>query len=378
MFVLDKARGARHHERNENARSLKEEGIMSRTPSPVWRVLGVAIGVVALQALMVAVFAWPATKIEPRDLPVAVAGPAPAAQAFAGQLDRARPGAFEVTTVPDAAAADRLLRDREAYAAFVLGPLVPPEATASLHEPPDPGGLAGLHVASAASPTVAQLLTQASQTLGQGRPVPVVDVVAADRDDPRGAGLAAGLLPLVLTSIAAGLLLTLRTGSRLARVLGVLTYAVLAGLAATAIVQYALGALPGDYLANAAVVALLTLAMAAAAAGLGASLGPAGVALAVLAVFLVGNPLSGVASAPELLPQPWGVVGQLLPPGAGGTLLRSVAFFDGAGAALPAWVLTAWAAAGLLLAAIPGAGRLRAPSHTRAHDPIPLRAQPTT
>src|SRR6266511_2383115 len=304
MFVLDKAGDARHHGRNENARSLKEEGTMSRTASPVWRVLGVAIGVVALQALMVAVFAWPATKIEPRDLPVAVAGPAPAAQAFAGQLDRARPGAFEVTTVPDAAAADRLLRDREAYAAFVLGPLVPPEATASLHEPPDPGGLAGLHVASDASPTVAQLLTQASQTLGQGRPVPVVDVVAADRDDPRGAGLAAGLLPLVLTSIAAGLLLTRRTGSRLARVLGVL---------------------PGDYLANAAVVALLTLAMAAAAAGLGTSLGPAGVALAVLAVFLVGNPLSGVTSAPELLPQPWGAVGQLLPPGAGGTLLRAVA-----------------------------------------------------
>src|SRR6266511_1468306 len=94
MFVLDKAGDARHHGRNENARSLKEEGIMSRTASPVWRVLGVAIGVVALQALMVAVFAWPATKIEPRDLPVAVAGPAPAAQAFAGQLDRARPAAW--------------------------------------------------------------------------------------------------------------------------------------------------------------------------------------------------------------------------------------------------------------------------------------------
>lgn len=349
---------------------------MSRTASPLWRVLGVAIGVVALQALMVTVFAWPATRLEPRDLPVAVAGPAPAAQAFASQLDRARPGAFEVTTVPDAAAADRRLRDRDAYAAFLVGPLAPSgTSTSGAGAPPGGFGLTGLHVASAASPTVAQLLTQASQTLGQGRPVPVQDVVAADGDDPRGAALASGLLPLVLTSLAAGLLLALGVGSRLARVLGVLAYAVLAGLVATAIVQYGLGALPGDYLANAAVVALLTLAMAATAAGLGATLGPAGVALAVLAVFLLGNPLSGLTAAPELLPQPWGAVGQFLPPGAGGTLLRAVAFFDGAGAATQAWVLTAWAAGGLLLAAIPAASRLRAPSRTRSHGPIPLRAQ---
>jgi len=116
---------------------------------------------------------------------------------------------------------------------------------------------------------------------------------------------------------------------------------------------------------------------AAAAAGLGTSLGLAGVALAVLAVFLVGNPLSGLTAAPELLPQPWGAVGQLLPPGAGGTLLRAVAFFGGAGAAAQAWALTAWAAGGLLLAAIPAASRLRAPSRTRSHGPIPLRAQGT-
>ena len=38
---------------------------------------------------------------------------------------------------------------------------------------------------------------------------------------------------------------------------------------------------------------------------------------------LVGNPFSGVGSAPELLPQPVGGIGQLMPPGAGGNLLRS-------------------------------------------------------
>ena len=316
---------------------------MSHGAAPLRRALGVAVVVVALQAIMVAAFAWPAANLDPRDLPVAVAGPAPATQAFAARLAQARPGAFEVTAAPDAAAADRLLRDREAYGAFLLGP----------------DGLAGLHLASAASPAVAQALTQVAQAAGQGHAVPVQDVVPAAAGDPRGAALAAALLPLILTSLVAGALLAVAVGGRAARVLGVLAYAALAGLAVTAIVQWWLDALPGDYLANAAVVALAALAMAAAAAGLGTVLGAGGIGLAVLAVFLLGNPLSGLTSAPELLPQPWGTVGQFLPPGAGGSLLRSVAFFDGAGAAVPAWVLAAWAGVGLLLAAATKASRLR-------------------
>jgi hypothetical protein len=176
-------------------------------------------------------------------------------------------------------------------------------------------------------------------------------------------------------------LLAVAVGGRAARLLGLVAYAVLAGLAVTAIVQYWLGALPGDYLANAAVVGLLALAMAAAVAGLGTLLGAGGIVLAVLVVFLLGNPLSGLTSAPELLPQPWGAVGQLLPPGASGTLLRSVAFFDGAGAATPAWVLGAWAAGGLLLAAATAGSRLRLPAGAHAGSgepggPAALRTPP--
>jgi len=331
---------------------------MPHGASPLPRALGVAILIVALQAIMVAAFAWPAANIEPRDLPVVAAGPTPATEAFAARLAQVRPGAFEVTTAPDAAAADRLLLDRQAYGAFLLGP----------------DGLTGVHVASAASPTAAQVLTQVAQAAGEDRAVPVEDVVPAAAGDPRGAALAAALLPLILTSLVAGVLLAVAVRGRLARVLGVLTYAVLAGLAVTAIVQYWLDALPGDYLANAAVVGLVALAMAAAVAGLGTLLGPGGVVLAALAVFLLGNPLSGLTSAPEMLPLPWGAVGQILPPGAGGTLLRSVAFFDGAGAAAAGWVLAAWAGAGLVLTAATEASRLRLPAGAHARAPAaPLR-----
>jgi hypothetical protein len=70
-------------------------------------------------------------------------------------------------------------------------------------------------------------------------------------------------------------------------------------------------------------------------------------------VLLLGNPLSGITSAPELLPEGWGTLGQLLPPGAAGTALRSTAFFDGAGSIAPLLVLSAWAVVGLALAMVP-------------------------
>jgi hypothetical protein len=74
-----------------------------------------------------------------------------------------------------------------------------------------------------------------------------------------------------------------------------------------------------------------------------------GLAVGAATIVLLGNPLSGLASAPELLPSGWGTLGQLLPPGATGTLLRSVSWFDGAAAGTPLLVLTTWCAAGLVL-----------------------------
>jgi len=310
-----------------------------RTPPPIALALVLAAVVVAVQALLVPMFAWPAANLAPRDLPVIVAGPAPAADAVAGQLGSAEPGAFEVSRAPDAAAADAALRDRQAYAAFVVGP----------------DGVS-LHTASAASPAVAALLTAAAQQLGAGRAVPVVDVVASDPDDPRGAGFASGFLPLGLTSMVAGILLVFLVRSRVARLVGLGAYALLAGLAGAAVLQLWLGLIPGDYLANAAVAGLFALAVSAAVAGLGAALGRPGIGLGVLLVFVFGIPLSAVSAAPELLPQPWGQFGQWLPVGAGATLLRSVAYFDGAGSAGPLWILAAWAAGGLALVSV---GRVR-------------------
>ncbi|GAA4695087.1 hypothetical protein [Phytohabitans rumicis] len=300
----------------------------------------IALAVVAFQALLVPLFAAPAANLEPRDLPVIVAGPAPAADGLAANLERARPGAFDISTEPDAASADAALRDHEAYAAFVVGA----------------DGVT-LHTASGASPTVATLLTQATQQLSGGQQVRVVDVVPTDVDDPRGAGFAAGFLPLAMTALAAGALAALVLRSRGQRLLALGTFATLAGLVVSAVLQFWLGILPDNYLLNAAAMSLFALAASATVAGLGSALGKAGVGLGALVVFLVSNPLSAVSAAPELLPEPWGAVGQWLPVGAGSTLLRSTAYFDGAGGGMALWVLAGYAVVGLALVALSRTGR---------------------
>ncbi|MEU5938434.1 hypothetical protein ABZ807_04465 [Micromonospora sp. NPDC047548] len=207
---------------------------------------------------------------------------------------------------------------------------------------------------------MAALLAEAAAEFS-GERVPVTAVVPVDPDDPRGAGFAAGFLPFALTSLLAGVLLTVLVPGRRARLVGLLGYALLAALAGTAVLHGWLGVIGGDLAAEAGAIGLFALAAAGVVAGLGALLGGPGLSLGALLVFLVGNPLSAVSAAPELLPQPWGTVGQFLPVGAGGTLLRSATFFDGASAARSVAVLAGYAAIGLVLVLV---GRARAPRPT--------------
>ena len=154
-------------------------------------------------------------------------------------------------------------------------------------------------------------------------------------------------LPLVIGGIVTGVLSGLIAPLGRRQVGLLLAGAVLAGVVAVAILQAWLGVIGGSWLANAEALSLAVLAIAATVAGLQALLGPPGIAIAALLMVLIGNPFSGIASAPELLSRPAGTIGQLMPPGAAGNLLRSTAFFDGAAAVGHAAVLAAWALFGL-------------------------------
>ena len=290
------------------------------------RAVQVVIAALALQAALVALFVVPVRTPEPHGLPVGVAGPPPAVAA----AERALGPEVEVHRYATAAEARTAIREREVY-----GALVPAERR--------------VLVASAASPAVAQML---GQHAGPG--AQVEDVVPLADGDPRGATLNALFLPLMIAAFPlAALLVRLRV--RPAAVLGAVTaFAVLGGLLLTALVGPAMDAVPGPYLAVSAVVALIVAAVALPAAALMRVLGPPGLAVAAALFVLIGNPGSGNASAPELLPGFWRVTGQLLPPGAGGQALRGAAYFDGHALAQPALVLGAWA---LLGAALLLAGR---------------------
>jgi hypothetical protein len=288
---------------------------------------GAILAVPVVVALVLTLFAWPSARLEPRDLPIGVAGARPAADAIEQRLAR-QGGAFDVQRFEDEAAAREAIEDREVYGAFVATPSAPKVLTAS-----------------AASQAVAQLLTQAA---GETRAA-TEDVVEAG---PHATGLGSSVLPLVIAGILTGIAGALLSSSAWGTAGRVLLASGLTGVLAALIVQSWLEVVDGAWVTNAAVLGLTVLAIGAALAGLHAVMGMPGLLIGALLMVFVGNPFSAVGSAPELLPQPVGAIGQLMPPGAGANLLRSTGFFDGAGGGTHLLVLAAWSLAGLALLAV--------------------------
>jgi hypothetical protein len=313
------------------ARSAHEPRREAHTVSPV----AVVLVLTALLALVLTAFALPAIKSAPHDVPIGVAGPAPAAAGIEQALASRAPGAWEVTAYADEAALAQAIRDRDVYGGLALAVTGPKVLTA-------PAG----------SPVVAQALTALASGLGQeqGQAVPVEVVVPLPAGDPRGAGLGAALLPLLIGAVAPVVAMARVVRGPWRRLVGVLATAVAVGATLAGLLHW-FGAFEGSYLLTAAAMTAVVGAMATALLGLQAVGGMFGLGLGVALFMLVGNPLSGLATAPEFLPAFWSTLGAWLPPGAGGQLLRSAAYFDGAGAGPHLVVLGAWLALGLLLLA---------------------------
>jgi hypothetical protein len=313
------------------------------------RVVALPIALTVAVSVIVLAFLWPALTSEPRDLPLVATGADAQVTALVDGIDEHAPGVFDVTTVDDRAAAVAAIEHRQAYGAIVLGQQ--PEVLTS----------------SAASPIVAQTLSgiagqlqgmlqqaAAAQAAASGAPAPtitvaVTDVVPLADSDPRGAGLASAVLPLVIGGLIGGVLATLAIPGRMRRLAALAGYAVLAGLTVAGILQGWLGVLQGSYLANASAITLAVFGIAAAVAGLAAVIGRAGLAVGAVTLVLFAVPLASSAAPVEFLPVPWGAVGQWFPPGAGATLLRELSYFPDAEVTMPWLVLAGWVAAGALL-----------------------------
>ncbi len=313
------------------APSAQEPPREAHTVSPV----AVVLVLTALLALVLTAFALPAIKSAPHDVPIGVAGPPQAAAGIEQALAARAPGAWAVEEYADEAALTQAIRNREVYGGLALTPGGPKVLTA-------PAG----------SPVVAQALTALAAGLGQeqGQAVPVETVVPLPASDPRGVGLGAALLPLLIGAVAPVLAMARVVRGPWRRLAGVLAVAVAAGATLAGLLHW-FGAFEGSYLLGAAAMTAVIAAMGTALLGLFTVAGLAGLGLGTALFLLVGNPLSGLATAPEFLPAFWSTLGAWLPPGAGGQLLRSAAYFDGAGAGPHLVVLGAWFVLGLVLIA---------------------------
>lgn len=308
-----------------------EAGATAQQPREVWKKAAVAVlGAPILLAVLVLAFALPAARSAPHDVPIGVVG----APAQVAGLSSAAAG-FEVrdyARVDDSRAA---ILHREIYGALVL----------------DSSDKVDVLVATAASPAVAGLIQAAGQRIAQttGRTLAADDLRSFPPSDPRGTGLAAGAFPLAVGGLMGGLIVMLLVPSVWGRLIAAAAFAVVGGLTIVATLQFVIGTFDGNFWMTSLAGMLGIAATCFSVLGLGQLLDDPGIGLAAVLLVLVGNPLSGLATGPEMLPPPWGTIGQLLPPGATGTLMRNVAFFGGHGAATPTVILTCYLITGAIL-----------------------------
>ena len=310
-------------------------------PLAAIRATGIIVVLAVVLAILAIAFALPAARTKPHDVPIGAAGPMAASGQIADILEQHAPGAFAITYYPGEPALRDAIRNRDVYGGIAFGP-----------------DGRSLLVATGGSPMVAQMLTQIGNGIGQqvGLPLHTEDLAPPTANDPRGAGLAASALPITLAGLLPAIALVLLLKREVwTRFTAAVVFAAVAGTTIAALLRYVFGSIDQNVWGVAAGLTLGLLAAGLSMLGLGSLFGRGGLAVGALLALLLGNPLSGLNSAPEMLPSGWGTLGQWLPQGATATLLRSTAFFDGAGATAAIAVLSCWAVPGtamIMIAAV--------------------------
>lgn len=307
-------------------------------PPAAIRAAGVVVVLTVVLAIVSIAFALPAARTAPHAVPIGAAGPQAASGQVAAVLQKQAPGAFAITYYPGETALRDAIENRDVYGGIALGP-----------------DGRRLLIATGASPMVAQLLTQIGNGIAAqaGTALEIEDLAPPTKDDPRGVGLTASALPITLAGLLPAIALMLVLKREVwTRFAAAVTFAGVAGVTIAALLRYVFGAIETNFWGVTAGLTLGVLATGLAVLGLGSLFGRVGLALGAVLAVLLGNPLSGLNSAPEMLPAGWGQLGQWLPQGANATLLRSTAFFDGAGGTMPIVVLTCWSLLGVALVVV--------------------------
>lgn len=296
---------------------------------------GVVLGIPVIIGLMLFAFLAPTFASGPAGVPVAVSAPEPMVQQLTQGIEqKAGDDAPEITVMDSLDEVRTAVLEREAVGGLAITPEGATAFTASGNGAP-----------------YAQLIDGIAGSLeAQGMTVERTDLAPTSPEDPQATGLALLGLPLAFGGIISAVVATfLFRGTRWTKI-GVLTgIAVLGALVATWMLHSVYGTLTGNFAMEWLAISAGILATSMLTAGLGALIGVPGVGIgAVLTIFLA-NPLSGLSTGPWLLPAGWSTLGQWMPIGATGYLVRSLSFFDGNGAGASWWVLALWIVTGLVL-----------------------------
>ena len=272
----------------------------------------------------------------PHDIPVGVAGPAPAAAQITGAFNSKAAGTFKFTTYDSEEQARSGLDARDVDAVLVLG--AQPK----------------LIVAGAAGDAITGLTTaifsQAFAAQGTQLAVEVTHPFASG--DPHGLVLFFLVLAtIVSTFVVHAILLVRGGGARLSTWLGVEGgWAVAAGLAGVGMAAWIVGGYDiSGATAMAGLVALTALATGTVTAGLSRLVGPPGLGLAGLIVVLLNLISSGGPAGQQFLPDAYRALSPWMPAGELYSAFRGALYFDGQGVAAPVLVLTGWLVVGVVL-----------------------------
>lgn len=307
-------------------------------------VIQIAVMVTVIVSVILTIFAWPLATASPKNIPVGITSTVPnLAQGVQAQFDQQQPGAFKFTEYKDLAAAKAAIAHREVYGALVLT------------DKPQ------MLIATGASPAMAQVLTNISVELGaqitaangvSAITFAIEDLAPVGTKDPRGLGLSAGSLPLIIAGIVVGLLGSMRLRRKSQKFLVAGLAGTLAAFSIVAILNLWLGSLQGNYFLEVLVVALGIAAVSLTIMGAAVLAGRVGLFSVIGLFFIIGNPLGAVALPQELYPTGLGTFGQYLPLGAEVNLLRRISYFPEASTITQWATLGSWLAVGVLLLAV--------------------------
>ncbi|WP_460772854.1 hypothetical protein [Microbacterium sp. GXF7504] len=316
-----------------------------RTP-PRWVMLaGLTAGLGVILVVLLLVFIMPSLKSGPHGLPLGVVGaPAVVEQVETG-LESAAPGAYTTESFASEGALRSAIQDRDVVGGVVV----------------DQDGVHTL-VASAGSAVISATVTATGEALAAatGVEASVTDVVPLPETDPSGVGIGGLAFPLVFGGIVPAVAFRKVFAKSLGwAVAGIVTFAAVGGVAVAAVLAFLFGSIAASaFWPVAAAMALGIAGLALPLAGLQELFGGKGFTIGAMVMMFVGNPLAGISTTGAWLPTGLGLIGQLLPPGASGTLVRSAAYFGWAGGLTAGLTLAVWVLAGVLLLVV-GAARSR-------------------